>query len=52
MSIGEVNEPGDRVLVAKGGNGGDVTNNFIGQKGHGYSIRLDLKLIADIGLVG
>jgi GTPase involved in cell partitioning and DNA repair len=49
---GEVNQPGDKILVAKGGKGGDASNNYTGQRGHGYSIRLDLKLIADIGFVG
>lgn len=30
---GEIDEPGDQVLVAKGGDGGSPTNGFVGQKG-------------------
>jgi len=40
------------VLVAKGGAGGGPFNNYLGRKGQAYSVTLDLKLIADIGLVG
>jgi GTPase involved in cell partitioning and DNA repair len=50
--IGEVNEVGDKLLVAAGGAGGGPDNDFIGQEGELVSIQLDLKLIADIGLVG
>ena len=39
-------------MVAKGGVGGDPTNNFLGKKGHRMMIKLNLKLIADVGLVG
>ena len=49
---GELNKVGDRVLVAKGGDGGNSSNNFVGQKGHALSVNLDLKLISDIGFVG
>lgn len=38
--------------MAKGGRGGDPTNNFQGQSGQALNVTLDLKLVADIGLVG
>lgn len=50
--IGELNEAGETSLVAGGGNGGCSGNDFIGNKGHLRSIKLDLKLIADVGLLG
>lgn len=50
--LGEVVEEGDKVLVAAGGAGGDYTNGFHGLKGQTRSIILDLKVIADVGLVG
>ncbi|XP_017777744.1 PREDICTED: GTP-binding protein 10 homolog [Nicrophorus vespilloides] len=50
--LGELNKEGDQILVAKGGYGGHPKNGFMGKKGQSYSIKLDLKLIADIGLVG
>lgn len=60
----EIVTSGQRVLVARGGKGG--TGNFKfrsstntspkestpGLPGHGFRIRLELKLIADVGLVG
>lgn len=49
---GELNEEGEQVILAKGGTGGHPKNGFLGTKGQAYSIFLDLKLIADIGLVG
>lgn len=50
--IGELNKEGETCLVAGGGGGGCSGNQFIGHKGDLKSIKLDLKLIADIGLVG
>ncbi|XP_041649694.1 GTP-binding protein 10 [Cheilinus undulatus] len=50
--IGELNADGDRLLVAKGGNGGSFHSGFEPSKGQVKHIRLDLKLIADLGLVG
>ncbi|ELT96206.1 hypothetical protein CAPTEDRAFT_226536 [Capitella teleta] len=50
--IGEVNQFGDRVLIARGGEGGGPQNRFLPQQGDAHSISLDLKLIADVGLVG
>ena len=52
ISLGELNEPGEKLLVARGGAGGNKLNKWVGQKGEAQSVRLDLKLIADIGLVG
>ena len=51
-NLGEVNEVGDKVLAARGGSGGGPQNGFVAEKGHQHSVNLDLKLIADIGLVG
>lgn len=39
-------------MIAKGGAGGCPESEFVGQKGETLSIQIDLKLIADIGLVG
>ncbi|MED6263249.1 GTP-binding protein 10 [Characodon lateralis] len=50
--LGELNAEGDRVLVAKGGSGGTPYSALLPKKGQAKHIRLDLKLIADLGLVG
>uniref|UniRef100_A0A8C8GJ03 GTP-binding protein 10 n=1 Tax=Oncorhynchus tshawytscha TaxID=74940 RepID=A0A8C8GJ03_ONCTS len=50
--LGELNTEGDRVLVARGGQGGSYHSEFLPSKGQTRQIRLDLKLIADLGLVG
>lgn len=50
--IGELNQIGDKILVARGGVGGSPNNQYNGQKGQAHHIILELKLIADIGLVG
>ncbi|XP_063099160.1 GTP-binding protein 10 [Cavia porcellus] len=50
--IGELNKEEDRLLVAEGGLGGKLLTNFLPLKGQKRVIRLDLKLIADVGLVG
>ncbi|KAJ3597467.1 hypothetical protein NHX12_000990 [Muraenolepis orangiensis] len=50
--MGELNVEGDRLLVAKGGHGGSFHSGFTPSKGRNKHIRLDLKLIADVGLVG
>lgn len=49
---GELNEEGTKCLVAKGGIGGCVETGFCGTKGESQVIKLDMKLIADVGLVG
>lgn len=50
--IAELNEIGETCLAAGGGGGGCSGNNFIGHKGQLRTLKLDLKLIADVGLVG
>ncbi|CAG9814062.1 unnamed protein product, partial [Phaedon cochleariae] len=50
--LGELNNEGDELVLAKGGTGGHAKNGFLGTKGQAYFVSLDLKLIADIGLVG
>lgn len=50
--IGEINKEGEEILVANGGVGGHPKNGFLGVKGQVRSVKLDLKLIADVGLVG
>ena len=48
----DFNEYGQEYVVAKGGLGGNKSSNFIGLSGQKRFIRLDLKLLADVGLVG
>ncbi|MBN3305654.1 GTPBA protein, partial [Amia calva] len=50
--IGELDNEGQRVLVARGGRGGCLASGFLPSKGQTRHIQLDLKLIADFGLVG
>ncbi|NP_001343960.1 GTP-binding protein 10 isoform 2 [Mus musculus] len=50
--LGELNKEEDRVLVAKGGLGGKLHTNFLPLKGQKRIVHLDLKVIADVGLVG
>lgn len=52
LIVGELNEEGQTCLVAGGGGGGCSGNQFIGHKGQSRTLKLDLKLIADVGLVG
>jgi len=49
---GELNAAGERLLAARGGLGGSLATNFMPCKGQRRIVRLDLKLIADVGLVG
>lgn len=52
VSTGELNEDGNEMIIAKGGPGGCRETGFSGLKGEELYVRFDLKLIADIGLVG
>ena len=62
--LGELVEPGQKLLVAKGGKRGYGNLNYVsatnraphffthGQKGTRRTLRLELKLLADVGLAG
>ncbi|XP_055593048.1 GTP-binding protein 10 homolog [Uranotaenia lowii] len=50
--IAELDEEGKHCLVAGGGSGGCSGNSFLGKAGQTRMLTLDLKLIADVGLVG
>lgn len=49
--IGELNEVDETCIAAGGGMGGCTGTNFIGFRGQEHVLTLDLKLIADVGLV-
>ena len=48
----DLNDFEQEYKAATGGDGGSQYTNFIGIPGQKRHIRLDLKLLADIGLVG
>nr|Q29K06.1 RecName: Full=GTP-binding protein 10 homolog [Drosophila pseudoobscura pseudoobscura] len=50
--LADLNENDAKCIVAGGGTGGCTGNNFLGRPGENRIVNLDLKLIADVGLVG
>ncbi|XP_078377648.1 uncharacterized protein LOC144660796 isoform X2 [Oculina patagonica] len=51
--IGELEEEGAKIVVAKGGRGGSAaTVNWCGEKGERDIVRLEMRLHSDIALVG
>ncbi len=47
-----MNTEGEKILVAYGGEGGSPKTDFYPEKSEPHTLRLDLKLLADIGFVG
>jgi len=50
--IADLDENEATCIVAGGGTGGCTATNFLGRPGENRTVNLDLKLIADVGLVG
>lgn len=50
--LGEIFAPNDRICVARGGRGGDPIANIKGRTPSLQYVNLDLKLVADVGIVG
>jgi len=50
--LGDLLKKGDTVTAVKGGVGGCEGTNFLGSPGEKLSVRLDLKLLGDVGFVG
>ncbi|KAH9520368.1 hypothetical protein Btru_060602 [Bulinus truncatus] len=48
----DLDQHGDICVAAEGGAGGNDKTNFLGTRGDNISISLELKLLADVGLVG
>jgi GTPase involved in cell partitioning and DNA repair len=49
---GELNTDGSVLVVAHGGAGGNPATQYNGERATPFSVMLELKLIADVGLVG
>ena len=52
INLGEVNAENEILVIAKGGKGGSKQNKYNRELGQAFSVSLDLKLIADVGLIG
>lgn len=62
--LGDIRDDGQKILVARGGRGGKGNARYVsathqaprewepGEPGRSFTLRLELKLIADVGLVG
>ncbi len=50
--LGEVNKDNDTLVIAQGGAGGTAKNMFVSENGEKIIVYLDLKLIADVALIG
>jgi GTPase involved in cell partitioning and DNA repair len=50
--LGEVNAGEEQVLLIKGAKGASVANRYVEEFGQSFMVNLDLKLIADVGLIG
>lgn len=50
--IGDVNKEGEALLVARGAPGGCPSSDYVGRRAAGRHLKIDLKLLADVGLVG
>ncbi|XP_046993741.1 GTP-binding protein 10 homolog [Schistocerca americana] len=51
-TLGQLDNDGEKLLLARGGAGGAPHSQFLGRSGQVHSVTLDLKIIADVGLVG
>ncbi len=52
LFLGEVNQENDRVVILKGGKGASPANKFEAEQGERAIVYFDLKLIADVALIG
>uniref|UniRef100_A0A1A9WKB5 OBG-type G domain-containing protein n=1 Tax=Glossina brevipalpis TaxID=37001 RepID=A0A1A9WKB5_9MUSC len=50
--LGDLNDSDATCIIAGGGMGGCSGTNFLGKPGENRTVHFDLKLIADVGLVG
>ena len=52
MVLGEVNSQDEIATIVKGGKGASPLNDYRAEEGQILSVNLDLKHIADVGLIG
>lgn len=50
--VANLKDENETFIVAYGGRGGDKINSYCGTKGQKFTIKIDLQLLADVGLVG